>query len=151
MTPTLLGRWQTRIFLLATVGVLVTLPFYWGYLGGHPGQISYFWVLFYVTLFGLGWDILYDYLQKFLWDHDWPGVYQLFAAIAEGVFLALVVGLIGLPFLPSDSLDIGVFIQHYSLVWLAVYISSWVIMRLLFPRWRFRGGQWLGRWPLNRS
>lgn len=36
MTPVLFGRWQTRIFLLATVGLLVSLPFALGYLGPFP-------------------------------------------------------------------------------------------------------------------
>lgn len=151
MTPTLWGRWQTRLFLLATFGILATLPFYGGYIGGHAGDIRYFWVVFYVGLFGLVWDLLYDYLQKFLWDHDWPGILQFFTGILEGVFLWLIIKLIGLPFLSSDGLEIGVFMQHYSLVWLAVYLSSWVVMRLLFPRWRFRGGEWFGKWPFNRS
>ncbi|ABC99055.1 hypothetical protein CYA_0851 [Synechococcus sp. JA-3-3Ab] len=30
-------------------------------------------------------------------------------------------------------------------VWVCLYL--WVVMRILFPRWRFRGGEWLGRWP----
>jgi hypothetical protein len=34
-----------------------------------------------------------------------------------------------------------------GLVWLAIYLSAWVVMRLLFPRWRFRGGEWIGKWP----
>ncbi|MFO5493650.1 MAG: hypothetical protein ACLBM6_14130, partial [Cuspidothrix sp.] len=69
MTPTLFGRWQTRIFLLATVGMLVSLLFYWGYLG-IASNLVYFWVVFYVGLFGMVWDILYNFLQKYLWDHD---------------------------------------------------------------------------------
>jgi hypothetical protein len=35
MTPTLFGRWQTRLLLLATLGVLVSLPFVMGWIG--PG------------------------------------------------------------------------------------------------------------------
>ena len=46
MTPTLLGRWQTRVLLLLTVGNLVSLPFAWGFLG--HGSAIYFWVVFYV-------------------------------------------------------------------------------------------------------
>jgi hypothetical protein len=136
MTPTLFGRWQTRIFLLSTVGVLASLPFYLGYLGTQYNPI-YFWVLFYVGLLGLGWDVLYDFLQKFMWDRDWPGVFQFFAAIVEGVVLGIQL----------EYFKIPTFIKHYSLVWVSVYLSSWVIMRLLFPRWRFRGGEWIGKWP----
>ena len=50
MTPTLIGRWQTRLLLLATIGVLITLPFAFGTIG--PGESSlYFYVLGYVALF----------------------------------------------------------------------------------------------------
>ncbi len=146
MTPTLFGRWQTRIFLLATVGVLVTLPFYYGILGTQF-KLVYFWILFYVGLFGLGWDVLYDFLQKLMWDRDWPGIFQLFAGIFEGVFLGLLLTIFSLPNIPASDFDLLTFIKHYSFVWIAVYLSSWVVMRLLFPRWRFRGGEWIGKWP----
>ncbi len=147
MTPTLFGRWQTRIFLLATIGVIFSLPFYFGFLGGHEGEVSYFFVILYVAIFGIIWDILYDYLQKMLWDHDWPGILQLLAGVFEGFFLFLVISLMGLPGIKSDQFDLFIFIKHYSLVWLAIYVSSWIIMRVLFPRWRFRGGEWIGKWP----
>ncbi len=147
MTPTLFGRWQTRIFLLATIGVIFSLPFYFGFLGGHEGDVSYFFVILYVAIFGIIWDILYDYLQKMLWDHDWPGILQLLAGVFEGFFLFLVISLIGLPGIRRYQFDLFIFIKHYSLVWLAIYVSSWIIMRVLFPRWRFRGGEWIGKWP----
>jgi hypothetical protein len=146
MTPTLFGRWQTRIFLLATVGVIASLPFYLGYLGTQYNTI-YFWVLFYVGILGLGWDVLYNFLQQFMWDRDWPGVFQFFAAIVEAVFLGSTIKIFGLPYIQQEDFKIPTFILHYSLVWVSVYLSSWVMMRLLFPRWRFRGGQWVGKWP----
>ncbi|MEM6402577.1 MAG: hypothetical protein AAF757_20490, partial [Cyanobacteria bacterium P01_D01_bin.116] len=105
-----------------------------------------FWILFYIGLFGLAWDILYNFLQKFLWDHDWPGVLQLIAAIVEGIFLVLVINFIGLPNVPQDKFSLLSYIFHYSIVWVAVYCASWAVMRLLFPRARFRGGAWLGKW-----
>lgn len=139
MTPTLFGRWQTRLFLLSTIGVLVTLPFYFGILetGYNPVYLS---VLLYVAIFGCGWDILYNYLQKFRWDRDWPGVFQLLTGIWEAVFIASFVKIFGLPSVPQD-LSLLSFVLHYSLVWLGVYIGSQTIMRILFPRWRFRGGE----------
>lgn len=145
MTPTLIGRWQTRIFLLATVGILISLPFALGIIGNHPGFI-YFWILFYIGLFGLAWDCLYHFLQQFLWDHDWPGALQLITAIVEAIFLAIVIGIFGLPFVSAFDFNFGLYLLHYTVVWIAIYLSSWVIMRLLFPRWRFRGGRWLGSW-----
>ena len=141
MTPTLLGRWQTRYFLLATVGLTVTLLFDLGFLGSNQGSPTYFWVLAYVGIFGFFWDILYNYLQKLLWDHDWPGAIQFFACIAEGLVLGLVCKYIGLP--QVDNFNIRGFIFHYSLVSVVAFLASWVVMRLLFPRWRFQGGVWI--------
>lgn len=143
MTPTLFGRWQTRLLLLATVGVLVTLPFALGLVG--PGSNSvYFWVLAYIAIFGLGWDVLYSYIQKFRWDRDWPGAFQLLAGVWEAVFVACgaKLGLLPLP-VPKEQLPLGWFLAHYSVVWLAVYLTSQTLMRILFLRWRFHGGQWL--------
>lgn len=64
MTPTLFGRWQTRLLLLATVGVIVSLPFVAGLIGTSPGSI-YFWILGYVAVFGIIWDVVYDQIQKY--------------------------------------------------------------------------------------
>jgi hypothetical protein len=141
MTPTLFGRWQTRLFLLATVGVLVTLPFASGLIGPGP-DITYFLILIYVGIFGCGWDVLYNYLQKFRWDRDWPAVYQLFAGIWEMIFIWLGIGVVHFLPLPKQAFW-GVFFLHYSSVWLGVFIASQSLMRIIFPRWRFRGGQWL--------
>lgn len=140
MTPTLWGRWQTRLLLLATVGLLVTLPFALGFWG--PGASPLFgWILIYVACFGLMWDVLYNYLQKLRWDRDWPGALQLLAGLWELLFLTLFIKVVGLPGIPR-TLPAFWFVLHYGLVWLAVYLSGYSLMRLLFPRWRFRGGQW---------
>ncbi len=139
MTPTLFGRWQTRLFLLATVGILITLPFSLGIVEPNFGT-GYFLILGYVALFGCGWDILYNYLQKFRWDRDWPGALQLLAGIWEVLFLAVCLKFVGLPSVPKE-LPLFVFILHYSLVWLSVYLAGQTMMRILFPLWRFRGGQ----------
>ncbi|AFY50641.1 hypothetical protein Nos7524_4915 [Nostoc sp. PCC 7524] len=142
MTPTLFGRWQTRFLLLATVGVLVSLPFAIGLVA--PADSIYFWILGYVALFGLGWDVLYDYLQKFRWDRDWPAAYQLLAGIWELLFVFCGVNVFGLPVpIPKEAIPLDAFLLHYIVVWLSVFITSQSLMRIVFPRWRFRGGQWL--------
>jgi hypothetical protein len=143
MTPTLFGRWQTRLLLLATVGVLVSVPFSIGLIGSNPGKV-YFWILAYVAIFGIGWDVLYDYLQKFRWDRDWPAAFQLLSGLWELFFVFCGVKAFGLPIpIPKESLPPWLFLLHYSIVWLAVFIASQSLMRILFVRWRFRGGQWL--------
>lgn len=140
MTPTLFGRWQTRLFLFTTVGVLMTLPFALGLIGANFG-VGYFRILFYLVIFGCGWDVLYNYLQKFRWDRDWPGALQLITGIWEAVFLACIVKLLGLPSVPKADLSLPWFAVHYSLVWLGIYIASQMLMRILFPHWRFNGGR----------
>ncbi|WP_427161484.1 hypothetical protein ACQFX9_08000 [Aliinostoc sp. HNIBRCY26] len=145
MTPTLLGRWQTRLLLLATVGVIVSLPFVFGIVNPNATGAIYFWVLGYVAVFGLVWDIIYNFLQKFRWDRDWPAAYQLLAGIWELIFVGCGVKIFGfLPVpVPKEFIPIDTFLLHYSVVWLSVFIASQSIMRILFPRSRFRGGQWL--------
>jgi hypothetical protein len=93
-----------------------------------------------VFALGLGWDVLYTYLQKQRWDHDWPPILQLAASILEGLFVCLILyGLDLLPALPS----LGVFWLHYMSVWVTTFLASQSLMRLLFPRWRYRGGRWM--------
>ncbi len=141
MTPTLIGRWQTRLFLLATVGVLVTLAFVGLQTGNQPRSI-YFWVLGYINCFGFFWDIFYIKIQKFRWDRDWPGAFQLLAGIWEALFLLTLIKIIGLPGISPIEFNLGLFIFHYSCVWMAIFITSQSLIRILFPYWRFRGGQW---------
>ncbi|OCQ97912.1 hypothetical protein BCD67_01915 [Oscillatoriales cyanobacterium USR001] len=141
MTPTLFGRWQTRLFLLATVGIVVTMPFFLGLIGTKSGWL-FFWILGYIAIFGLIWDILYIYIQQFRWDRDWPGVFQLLGGIWEAVFLVLLVKIFGLPGISKENFDLGTFALHYSLVWVIIYLASQTLLRILFPYWRFRGGQW---------
>ncbi|MGB7416495.1 MAG: hypothetical protein WA902_19985 [Thermosynechococcaceae cyanobacterium] len=142
MTPTLFGRWQTRILLLETVGLVITLLFCTGILGPKSG-LGPFWYLQYIVLFGIGWDILYHYLQQWRWDHDWPAAMQWMAAIWEWFFFVLMFGVAGLRLPGIDEFFLGWFTLHYGLVWVSVFFVSQSLMRLVFPQWRFRGGQWL--------
>ncbi|MDM9382190.1 hypothetical protein QUB80_15915 [Chlorogloeopsis sp. ULAP01] len=144
MTPTLFGRWQTRLLLLITVGVVVSIPFALGLVSSPPGSV-YFWILGYVAIFGIVWDVCYDRLQKNRWDRDWPAIYQLLAGIWEFIFVVCGVAIFGfLPIpLPKEELPIFWVVVHYSIVWLAVFVASQSLMRIIFPKWRFRGGQWL--------
>ncbi len=141
MTPTLTGRWQTRLLLFSTIGILVSLPFCLGYIGAQSGLI-YLWILGYITVLGVVWDIVYIYLQKFRWDRDWPGIFQLFAGIWEGGFFIIVAKTLNLPGVPRETFNLGLFILHYSTVWIAVYTLSQTGIRVLFPKARFRGGRW---------
>ncbi len=130
MTPTLLGRWQTRLLLLVTVGLVLTCPFL---IFGLAPLLN----LFLVIVLGFLWDILYTYLQRLRWDRDWPPAFQLAAGITEGIAVYLIDLLLGL------EVAFLLFLIHYGLVWTATFLMTQGPMRLLFPRWRYRGGQWL--------
>jgi hypothetical protein len=142
MTPTLFGRWQTRILLLETVGLVVTLLFCTDIFGPGFGFAPFFY-LQYILLFGIAWDALYHYLQQWRWDHDWPAALQWLAAVWEWFFLVLFFGVFQVRLPGIKSFNLGWFSLHYGLVWLSVFVASQSLMRLIFPRWRFRGGQWL--------
>ena len=133
MTPVLFGRWQTRLFLLGTVGTLITLL-----IAGYQGSIVPFLILGYVIVTGFFWDIIYSLIQKFHWDRDWPAVLQFGAGVWEFIVVAIMLfgfrifGPPGNPF---------IFSFHYWTVWLATFICSQSVMRIIFPRWRFYGGR----------
>lgn len=138
MTPTLLGRWQIRCFLLATVGLFLSLLV--GLL--VKNLFTPLLALFYVLLLGLGWDALYQYIQTLRWDRDWPTSFQVVAGILEGAFLW---GLIQTGKLPgvAKTLPFLVFLAQYSSIWLLTFILTQGLLRTLWPKWRYQGGQWI--------
>lgn len=142
MTPTLVGRWQTRLLLLGTAGVVVTLIFGWIY-GDFRSPLA---LLFYVLLFGFAWDAFYHLLQGFRWDGDWPPLFQLIGGVAEGLLIWWLAtgGLFraGLPGV-DPNLSFARFFWHYTTVWCVTFVFSQAFLKVIFPRWRFHGGQWL--------
>ena len=136
VTPTLLGRWQTRLLLLLTVGVLCSLPFV---LVVGPTPLL---TLGLVLILGCGWDCLYDFIQRGRWDQDWPAAYQFFAGVWEGL-ATFGVGLFLSKWFGPLATPPLTFLAHYSVVWTATFLASQSLLRIIFPRWRYRGGQWL--------
>jgi uncharacterized membrane protein YozB (DUF420 family) len=145
MTPTLVGRWQTRLALLATLGLLITVVFV--LLGRDDVFLR---VLLYVAVFGVAWDVLYIALQRLRWDRDWPAAFQVLNGLTEGAFIFVLATVIGLPGLPRD-IPLALFAVHYGLVWLAVFLWTQGPMRAIFPFWRFHGGTIRPRVPSDRS
>lgn len=145
MTLTLAGRWQTRFFLLTVGGIPVTAVFAWLF-----GTLTPFALLGYVLLFGLGWDTLYNVLQTWRWNRDWPPLFAWLTGLWEGAFLWAVLNLlwaagITLPGIAAGG-GYGRFAVHYLAVFSITWVASLGLMPILFPRWRFRGGQWLSGW-----
>ena len=136
MTPTLFGRWQTRTLLLLTFGLFFTLPFVLFFL------LTPLLILGMVLFFGYFWDILYQVIQGGRWDRDWPPVYQFFAGVWEGLFVFLVT-LVLRRFADVFDVSLPIFLLHYTIVWTVTFLMSQSLMRIVFPNWRYRGGQWL--------
>src|SRR5512135_1061460 len=83
MTPVLLGRWQSRLFLTWTAGLIVALLF--GALYDRLPETLV--MLVYVTLVGMLLDILYDRLQRLRWENDWPPSFHVGTGILEGLVI----------------------------------------------------------------
>ena len=136
MTPSLAGRWQTRAFLLGVVGGLISLVF--GAL--LDDYVTPFALLFYVFLAGIAWDTLYNYLQSYRWDHDWPPLFFLFNGVIEGAVIWLIVALVKLPGV-SEDLQFWQFLAHYGTVWTFTFLFMLGPMKIFFVQWRFNAGE----------
>ena len=131
MTPVLIGRWQTRLFLLGVIGTIISIPFV-PFAGSNP-----FEVLAFVAIAGLFWDVIYTFIQKFHWDRDWPAVFQFGAGVWE--FIVVLIAAFGLGlFGPGNPILLFI---HYWTIWIFTFLFSQSFMRILFPRWRFFGGR----------
>ncbi len=141
MTPTLVGRIQTRLFLLATVGLGWTIlisPI----LVQQDGSVGRVYAItisavFLTAVFGVGWELLYHALQQYRWEKDWPILYSLVVAFPEGflVWISVLVIFFGSP--PPFLVFWFHFLSTWSLVWL-VAVGP---IKVLLPRWRYQGGR----------
>ncbi len=147
MTPTIIGRIQTRLFLLGTVGVLWTLligPFLTTLVDDSTLGDIYrlaFGALVLVGLVGIVWELIYHGIQQYRWEKDWPTLFGLIQGIPEGVVVAVLLGA-GLPWDVGD-VPTGAFTVHFITTWVLVWLAANGPMRVIFIRWRFRGGRLL--------
>jgi hypothetical protein len=149
MTPTLTGRLQTRAFILATVGLVWTLivsPFLSRPEGAGLGDVfeTTLSVLLAVGVVGLGWEFIYHFAMQFRWEKDWPTMLGLLTGVNEFVLLWVLIESDGIPWI-SESIApaFGAYFVHFATTWVVVWLFLNGPMRLLFVRWRFRGGELL--------
>ncbi|WP_412541859.1 hypothetical protein R8Z50_04725 [Longispora sp. K20-0274] len=138
MVPILSGRIQTRLFLLALVGGLVT-ALITPLLPGDPGYRATFTVLAAVALLGVCWEVLYHGLMQFRWEKDWPTLFGLLTVVPEGALAWLLLRLDLVPGVRGATF--AGFAVHFGVVWLVVWLVANGPMRVPFLRWRFRGGR----------
>lgn len=140
MTPVLLGRWQSRIFLVFTVGLVVALIF--GRLYDRMQEMLV--MLVYVTILGMILDIAYNELQKLRWDNDWPPIFHIGAGILEGLLMWLwVKHPIFWSQLPGMVRPVTghQFTVMYTVMFAAIFVFNWNFMKVIFMHWRYRGGR----------
>jgi hypothetical protein len=143
VVPTLNGRIQTRIFLLAVVGGLITLIIVPVLPGSAPIGDKYrnaFLVLLSVAVIGVLWECLYHLLMQWRWEKDWPTLFGLAEGIPEGVLIWLLLSAGAIPGIVGKVSGADFLIQ-FILVWLGVWLAANGPMRVPFIRWRFRGGR----------
>ncbi|MGH3825253.1 MAG: hypothetical protein ACRDRA_20805 [Pseudonocardiaceae bacterium] len=145
MVPTLGGRIQTRIAVLAVIGGLWTLaitPILPGLGDLSTAYRGTFAVLLTVLVLGVGWEFVYHFLQQFRWEKDWPTLFGLLTGINEGVLVWVLLELGSVPGVPP--IPWLAFIIDFSTVWLVTWLWVNGPMRVPFIRWRFRGGKVVG-------
>jgi hypothetical protein len=143
VVPTLNGRIQTRFFLLAIVGGVITLIIVPLLPGNAPLGDKYrdgFLVLASVAVVGIAWELLYHFLMQWRWEKDWPTLFGLVEGVPEGALIwfllreGAVPGIVG-------KVGTEAFLIQFILVWLGVWVVANGPMRVPFIRWRFRGGR----------
>jgi hypothetical protein len=143
VVPTLWGRIQTRVILLATVGsgatalITLVLP-----LDGPLADRyrSTFLVLLTVAVLGIGWEFVYHLLMQFRWEKDWPSLFGLVTLVPEGVLVWVLSKANAVAYL-DPAPPLSAFAIHFVTVWLCVWLFANGPMRVPFIRWRFRGGR----------
>jgi hypothetical protein len=145
VVPTLLGRLQTRIFLLAIVGSAVTAvitPLLVIHADLPQRYRITFVILAAVALLGLGWECIYHMLMQWRWEKDWPTLFGLITLLPEGF---LIWELLNFGLIPSISGPVSpyAFWPDFAAVWLATWLVANGPLRVLSIGWRFRGGRFL--------
>lgn len=143
MLPTLIGRVQTRLVLLAVVGGLVTLVVGLFLPVAAPLAQRYrdgFLVLATVAVLGIGWECLYHLLMQWRWEKDWPTLFGLVTLVPEGLLIWVLLTAGAIPGI-AGSVSAPAFCLLFLAVWLSVWLVANGPMRVPFIRWRFNGGR----------
>jgi hypothetical protein len=142
--PTLNGRIQTRIFLLAVDGSIWTLIITPILPIDAPLSTAYkvtFSVLLVTTVLGVLWELLYHAIQQFRWEKDWPTLFGLLTAIPEGLLVWFLFRAGAVPWIDPDALPGPAFVIDFATTWLVVWLVANGPMRVPFIHWRIRGGR----------
>ncbi|HVB43848.1 MAG TPA: hypothetical protein VNF47_14255 [Streptosporangiaceae bacterium] len=143
MLPTLAGRIQTRLVLLALVGGLVTLLIGPLLPATAPLSVVYrnmFLVLAAVAVIGIGWECVYHFLMQWRWEKDWPQLFGFLTCVPEGLLIWYLLRAGAIPGI-EGTVAASVFVPDFLAVWVAVWLLASGPMRVVNIRWRFFGGR----------
>ena len=149
MIPTLRGRLQTRVFAVLVIGGICTAlitPLLPGFPEGTALADRYrmtFSVLGAVLVLGIIWELIYHALQQFRWEKDWPTLFGLITIMNEALLLWVALRLGWVPDIDSTP-PARLWITHFAVVWIAIFLFLNGPMKVVFIRWRFRGGRLVG-------
>lgn len=143
MLPTLGGRLQLRIIVGIVVGGIWTALIAWFLPAGDASigdkyRIAYVILLLMIAI-GIGWELIYHFIQQFRWEKDWPTLFGLLTGINEGVVLWLVLRFAIPDYWPGPA----AFTIQFVTTWLVVWVTLNGPLRAIFPRQRFRGGRFV--------
>lgn len=142
MLPTLNGRIQTRLFMLATWGVLWTLVLT-PVLPGDPDYQVTFVLLATVAVLGVLWELLYHLLMQWRWEKDWPTFFGFITFVNEGLLIIVLLRLDLVPGLGVDGSDVSIaaFLIDFLVIWMTIFVFTNGPMRIFNVHWRFFGGR----------
>ena len=143
MVPTLNGRIQTRLFLLAVIGGLITLVIVPVLPGSEPIGDKYrngFLVLISIVVLGVLWEFLYHFLMQWRWEKDWPTLFGLVTGVPEGLLVWLLLSAGAIPGIVG-TVSGAAFVIQFTVIWLGAWLVANGPMRVPFIRWRFNGGR----------
>lgn len=149
MIPTLNGRIQTRLFAVLVIGGLWTLlisTFLPGVGDGAPAGEVYkmtFSVLVTVAVVGVVWECIYHVLMQLRWEKDWPTLFGLLTGINEAVVLWALIRADLIPNV-SEFLPNRTWLTHFITTWIIIWLWLNGPMKVVFHRWRVRGGRIFG-------
>ena len=142
MTPTLTGRWHTRLLLFVVLGLPLTLLYtvLIGWSSRWP-PIEPFAFLTVILVTGLTLDVAYIQIQRFRWDNDWPFAFQFLSGIAEFILAFALVRSALLSNIISAEIELMSAIAHFGLVFIPSFLALFGAIQICFINWRFNGGQ----------
>lgn len=142
MTPTLLGRIQTRWVMVWTVGVLWLLiigPFLPMASAATVVYSNGLAALLLTAVVGTLWEFAYHAIQQLRWDKDWPTLLGLLVGLSEGFVVYRLLAM-GIPW-AVPGLSVAPFVWQFGTIWVAIWLVVNGPLRIFFPRWRFAGGR----------